>query len=153
MKLAKRFTGRKQILAFENAYHGSTQGALSIYGGNELNKSVQPLLPEIAFMRFNDIQSLELISEKTACVILEVIQSEAGIIWAKPEFIIELAKKCKATGTLLVIDEVQTGMGRTENYLLSNISTLYRYFARLMLWGGMPLVFFCFKNNDGCTHV
>jgi acetylornithine/succinyldiaminopimelate/putrescine aminotransferase len=113
MKLAKRVTGRKRILAFENAYHGSTQGALSIYGGEELNKAVQPLLPNIGFLKYNHFEYLDQISEQTACVVMELIQSEAGIIWADKSFITALREKCNKTGTLLVIDEVQTGFGRT----------------------------------------
>lgn len=113
LKLAKRFTGRKQILAFKNAYHGSTHGALSIYGGKELNKAFQPLLPNVDFMEFNNIQSLEKISMETACVVVEVIQAEGGIFCAKSEFIEKLRQKCDETGTILIFDEIQTGFGRT----------------------------------------
>lgn len=113
MKLAKRFTGRREMLAFENAYHGSTHGALSIYGGTELNKAVQPLLPGVDFMHFNDVSTLSKITDKTACVIMEVIQAEGGIINADINFLKAVRKKCDEVGALLVFDEIQTGFGRT----------------------------------------
>ncbi|MDA3891566.1 MAG: aspartate aminotransferase family protein [Salinivirgaceae bacterium] len=113
MKLAKRFTGRREILAFNKAYHGSTHGALSIYGGEELKKAVQPLLPEVDFMDFNHTESLERITDKTACVVMEVIQAEAGILVAENSFLKAVRQKCDDTGTLLIFDEIQTGFGRT----------------------------------------
>ncbi len=113
MKLAKRYTGRREMLAFENAYHGSTHGALSIYGGKELNKAVQPLLPEVDFMKFNDVSTLDKITDKTACVIMEVIQAEGGIINADVDFLKSVRKRCDEVGALLVFDEIQTGFGRT----------------------------------------
>ena len=113
MKLAKRYTGRREILAFNNAYHGSTHGALSIYGGSELKKAVQPLLPEIGFMDFNRLDTIDKITEKTACVVMEVIQAEAGIIPADVDFLKAIREKCDATGTMLIFDEIQTGFGRT----------------------------------------
>jgi len=113
MKLAKRFTGRGEMLAFNKAYHGSTHGALSIYGGDDLKSAVQPLLPGIDFMDFNKKESLQLITEKTACVVMEVIQAEAGINSADPDFLQLVRTKCDETGTLLIFDEIQTGFGRT----------------------------------------
>lgn len=113
LKLAKRYTGRRQILSFKNAYHGSTHGALSIYGGEDMKSAVQPLLPEVDFMEFNNFESLSKITDKTACVVMEVIQAEGGIIPAKREFIEAVRAKCTQTGTLLIFDEVQTGFGRT----------------------------------------
>jgi acetylornithine/succinyldiaminopimelate/putrescine aminotransferase len=141
MKLAKRVTGRREILAFKKAYHGSTQGALSIYGGDELKKSVQPLLPEIDFMTFNNSETLSLITNKTACVVMEVIQAEAGIVPAEKEFLEAVKVKCIETGTLLVFDEVQTGFGRTgkmfgfEHY---GVEPDIICFAKGM-GGGMPI--------------
>jgi len=113
LKLAKRFTGRRQMLSFKNAYHGSTHGALSLYGGSELNSAVQPLLPEVYFLDFNSEESLSLITNKTACVVMEVIQAEAGVIAANAGFINQVRKKCNETGALLIFDEIQTGFGRT----------------------------------------
>lgn len=113
LKLAKRFTGRHEMLAFKNAYHGSTHGALSIYGGDELNKSFQPLLPEVDFMMFNNPDTLDKITMDTACVVMEVIQAEGGIIPSNTEFIETVRQRCDDTGTLLIFDEIQTGFGRT----------------------------------------
>lgn len=141
MKLAKRYTGKREILAFKNAYHGSTHGALSIYGGTEMTKAVQPLLPEIGFMEFNNVKSLERITDKTACVVMEVIQAEGGIIMADMEFLSAIRKKCDDVGALLVFDEIQTGFGRTgklfafEHY---NIIPDILCIAKGM-GGGMPI--------------
>ncbi|MGE4288924.1 MAG: aspartate aminotransferase family protein [Salinivirgaceae bacterium] len=163
LKLAKRATGRKEILAFKNAYHGSTHGALSIYGGTELNKAVQPLLPGVAFMEFNKPESLHLITDKTACVVMEVIQAEAGIIPANPDFLAEVGERCNQTGTLLIFDEVQTGFGRTgrmfafEHY---QIAPDIICFAKGM-GGGMPIGAFAsskelmdtLTNNPTLGHI
>ena len=141
LKLAKRFTGRGEILAFNKAYHGSTHGALSIYGGTELKKAFYPLLPDVGFMDFNNIESLNKITEKTACVVMEVIQAEAGIIPADQEFLSAVRERCNETGTLLIFDEIQTGFGRTgkmfafEHY---NISPDILCTAKGM-GGGMPI--------------
>lgn len=141
MKLAKRATGRGGMLAFKNAYHGSTHGALSIYGGTELTKAVQPLLPKVDFMEFNKPETLNLITSDTACVVMEVIQAEAGIIQVDSEFLQAVRDKCDATGTLLIFDEVQTGFGRTgkmfafEHY---GIEPDIICFAKGM-GGGMPI--------------
>ncbi|MCX6249078.1 MAG: aspartate aminotransferase family protein [Bacteroidetes bacterium] len=113
MKLARRFTGRTEIIAFHNAYHGSTQGALSILGNETLKNAYRPLIPDIRFLEFNNFQDLERISERTACVVAETIQAEAGIILPENGFLEALSIRCKETGTLLVIDDVQMGFGRT----------------------------------------
>jgi acetylornithine/succinyldiaminopimelate/putrescine aminotransferase len=113
MKLAKRYTGRTEVVAFHNAYHGSTQGALSILGNETLKNAFRPLIPDIRFLQFNNLKDLEKISEKTACVVAETIQAEAGIVLPEKEFLKTLSAKCKETGTLLIIDDVQMGFGRT----------------------------------------
>jgi acetylornithine/succinyldiaminopimelate/putrescine aminotransferase len=113
MKLAKRYTGRTEVAAFHNAYHGSTQGALSILGNETLKNAFRPLIPDIRFLEFNHFKDLEKISEKTACVVAETIQAEAGIILPEKEFLEALSARCKETGTLLIIDDVQMGFGRT----------------------------------------
>ena len=113
MKLAKRYTGRTEVVAFHNAYHGSTQGALSILGNETLKNAFRPLIPDIRFLQFNNLKDLEKISEKTDCVVAETIQAEAGIILPKNEFLETLSARCKETGTLLIIDDVQMGFGRT----------------------------------------
>jgi len=141
IKLAKRVTGRQQVISCKAAYHGSTHGSLSV-GGNESKKiPFQPLLPQIDFIEFNNIASLGIITEKTACVIIETIQGDAGLRQPTPEFITTLREKCTATGTLLIFDEVQVGMGRTgkffafEHYnIIPDILTLGK-----ALGGGMPI--------------
>ena len=113
MKLAKRFTGRTEIAAFNNAYHGSTQGAMSILGNESLKNAFRPLIPDIRFLEFNNFKDLERITAKTACVVTETIQSEAGVILPEEGYLKAIRKKCNATGTLLIIDDVQMGLGRT----------------------------------------
>jgi acetylornithine/succinyldiaminopimelate/putrescine aminotransferase len=113
MKLAKRYTGRTEMIAFWNAYHGGTQGALSILGNESLKNAFRPLLPEIRMLNYNSFEDLEQISAKTACVVVEPIQAEAGIILPVPGFLKALREKCNQTDTLLVFDEIQMGFGRT----------------------------------------
>jgi len=141
MKLAKRFTGRTEVMAFRNAYHGGTQGALSIAGNEDLKNSFRPLLPDISFLEFNKFEDLSRISEKTACVIAETIQAEAGIIMPVDGFLEALRVRCSKTGTLLVIDDIQMGMGRTgkmfsfEHFgFVPDVLCLAKAFG-----GGMPL--------------
>ena len=113
MKIAKKFTGRRQIIAAENAYHGSTQGALSLIGNPEYHQAYAPLLPEIAFIRYNNHDDIANISPSTAAVILEAVQGEAGIRVPDPAYMRAVRKRCNETGTLLIFDEIQTGFGRT----------------------------------------
>ncbi len=113
LKLSKRFTGRTEMVCFKNAYHGSSHGALSVMGNEYFKNSFRPLLPDIRILEFNNFEMLEQISEKTACVIVEPIQGEAGIILPKNNFLKSLRDKCNQTGTLLIFDEIQTGFGRT----------------------------------------
>lgn len=141
MKLAKRVSGRNGIIACKNAYHGSTQGALSIMGDEKLKVSFRPLLPGIRFIKFNDEEDLKLINSDTAAVVAEAIQGEAGIIIPQEGYLRKLEKRCKEKGALLIIDEIQTGMGRTgkmfgfENFgIRPDIITLAKAFG-----GGMPL--------------
>jgi len=141
MKLAKRVTGRTQIIAFENSYHGSTQGALSIMGSEYWRNAFRPLLPDILHLKYNTAESLQSVTENTACVIAETIQAEAGILAPSHEWMQALRKKCDDTGTLLVLDEIQTGFGRTgklwgfENFdITPDIVLLGK-----ALGGGMPL--------------
>ncbi len=113
LKLAKRYTKRTEIIAFKHAYHGGTHGALSLMGDEYFKNSFRPLLPDIRFLSFNNLKDLHQITHRTACVVVEPIQAEAGIVLPKNNFLHELAERCKLTGTLLVLDEVQTGMKRT----------------------------------------
>ncbi|MDP4266944.1 MAG: aspartate aminotransferase family protein [Bacteroidota bacterium] len=113
LKLAKRYTGKSEIIAFKNAYHGSSHGSLSVMGNENFKNSYRPLLPDVKFLEYNDIEQLDNISSQTACVIAEAIQGEAGVIVPTNEFLSSLRNKCNETGALLIIDEVQTGFGRT----------------------------------------
>ncbi|HTM93830.1 MAG TPA: aminotransferase class III-fold pyridoxal phosphate-dependent enzyme [Flavisolibacter sp.] len=113
MKLAKRVTGRTEIVAFENSYHGSTQGALSIIGDEYWRNSFRPLLPGIQHLNYNSFEDLKFITEQTACVIAETVQAEAGIVAPQKEWLQALQNRCKEMGALLVLDEVQAGFGRT----------------------------------------
>jgi len=113
MKLAKRTTNRTQIAAFNQSYHGSTQGALSIMGDEYWRNAFRPLLPDILHLEYNSFTDLELISEKTACVIAETVQAERGVIIPDKLWMHALRKKCSETGCLLILDEIQTGFGRT----------------------------------------
>lgn len=113
MKLARRFTGKKQILAAKNAYHGNTMGSMSLMSLKERSRVFEPLIPEIDFIKFNDFESIEKITEQTAGVVLETIQGGAGFIEPKPGFLNQVKMKCEKTGSLLILDEIQTGFGRT----------------------------------------
>ncbi len=113
MKLAKRVTGRTEIVGFEKSYHGSTQGALSLMGDEYWRNSFRPLLPGVLHLRYNNFDDLDLITEKAACVIAETIQAENGVIKPVINWMSSLRKKCDTTGTLLVLDEIQVGFGRT----------------------------------------
>ena len=112
MKLAKRVTGRPNILAFQNSYHGSTQGALSVMGDEYWRNAYRPLLPGIDHSVYNSLEALEMITEQTACVIAETIQAEAGVNCPDKEWLQSLRRRCTETGALLVLDEIQCGFGR-----------------------------------------
>jgi acetylornithine/N-succinyldiaminopimelate aminotransferase len=113
MKLAKRVTNRTGIIAFKNSYHGSTQGALSIIGDEYWRNAYRPLLPDILHLEYNSFASLDFITTHTACVIAETVQAEAGIKPPSTEWMKALREKCNSTGTLLILDEIQAGFGRT----------------------------------------
>jgi acetylornithine/N-succinyldiaminopimelate aminotransferase len=141
LKLAKRYTGRSRIVSFRNSYHGSTHGALSIQGSEKYRNAFRPLLPDTFQIDFNDDNSLEAIDEKTACVIAEPIQGEAGVVVPVNNFLGKLRKRCDATGSLLIFDEIQTGFGRTgymfaadRYHVIPDIILLAK-----ALGGGMPL--------------
>jgi acetylornithine/N-succinyldiaminopimelate aminotransferase len=141
MKLAKRFLGRTQIISFKNSYHGSTQGALSVMGSEYWQQAFRPLLPDILQMNYNSFEELENITERTACVIAETIQAEAGVLVPQNDWLKALRKRCDETGTLLVLDEIQCGFGRNgtiwafEQFdMVPDILLLGK-----ALGGGMPL--------------
>jgi len=113
LKLAKRYTGRSNIVCFRNSYHGSTQGSLSVMGNERLKRAFRPLIPDVTIIEFNDLSQLNKITTKTACVIAETIQGEAGVRVPGIEFMQSLQKRCNETGALLILDEIQCGFGRT----------------------------------------
>ena len=141
MKLAKRYTSRTQIIAFNQSYHGSTQGALSIIGDEYWRNAYRPLLPGILHLNYNSLDDLEQITTATACVIAETIQAERGVVAPSKAWMQALRKKCTETGCLLVLDEIQSGFGRTgtlwgfEQFgIIPDIILLGK-----ALGGGMPL--------------
>lgn len=163
LKLAKRYTGRTEIISFVNGYHGSTQGALSAGGNEELKNSFRPLLPGVTILPFNSEKELLQINERTACVLVEPIQGEAGIIMPSENFLSALRKRCDETGALLIFDEIQTAFGRTgklfafEHYqVVPDILLLGK-----ALGGGMPLGAFIsskdimqsFTSNPVLGHI
>jgi acetylornithine/N-succinyldiaminopimelate aminotransferase len=113
LKLAKRVTGRTEIIAFEHAYHGSTHAALSLNSDEQYKQAFRPLLPDVKFLTNGNLNQLDQITTKTACVIIEVIRGEAGYIETDEIFLNALRKKCDEHCVLLIFDEIQTGMGRT----------------------------------------
>jgi acetylornithine/succinyldiaminopimelate/putrescine aminotransferase len=156
MKLAKRYSNRTQIISFKNSYHGSTQGALSVMGSEYWQQAFRPLLPDILQLNYNSFEDLENITERTACVIAETVQAEAGVIVSQNDWLKALRKRCNETGTLLVLDEIQCGFGRNgtlwafEQFdIVPDILLLGK-----ALGGGMPLGAFIAdkKIMDSLTH-
>ncbi|MBT8284863.1 MAG: aspartate aminotransferase family protein [Flavobacteriaceae bacterium] len=113
LKLARRFTGRSQIIGAKNAYHGNTMGSLSLMNFEERKAPFRPLLPDIRFIEFNLKEDLEKITEGTAAVVLETIQGGAGFIQPQDDYLKAVRKRCDETGTILILDEIQPGFGRT----------------------------------------
>lgn len=163
MKLAKRFTGRTEIISCKNAYHGSTQGAMSLISDSFFTAAYRPLLPDIKHINFNSVSDLNLITKKTACVIIEPIQGEAGVITPSNDYLRKVRNQCDKTGTLLVFDEIQTGFGRTgsmfafENFgVIPDILVLAK-----ALGAGLPLGAFisshhimsCLISNPALGHI
>jgi acetylornithine/N-succinyldiaminopimelate aminotransferase len=149
LKLAKRFTGRQQIISFHNSYHGSTHGALSVMGNEDFKQAYRPLLPGVNFIRFNNIDDLQYITGQTACVIIETIQGEAGIRVPDAAYMQALRKRCDEMGTLLILDEIQAAFGRTgklfafEHFgIVPDILLLAK-----ALGGGMPIGAFISSNK------
>ena len=141
VKLAKRATGRREIVSCRNCYHGSSQGCLSLMDSEEFKNAFRPLLPMVSHIEFNNIESLGVITDKTAAVIIEPVQGEGGVQIPQNGFLEALRAKCDQTGALLIFDEVQTGFGRTgrmfafEKYgVVPDMLTLAK-----ALGGGMPL--------------
>lgn len=144
MKLAKRYTGRYEVVAARNAYHGSTQGAESLRSDGDLTHAFRPLVPGIRHITFNALDDLAQISRATACVILECVQGEAGVILPARGFLQAVRKRCDEVGALLVFDEIQTGFGRMGSLFACqkfdctpDILTLGK-----AMGGGMPMAAF-----------
>lgn len=116
LKLAKRHTGRTRLVSFKNAYHGSTHGALSVMGSEVFKNAYRPLLPDVDILEYNNIEELEKISCRTAAVIVETIQGEAGALVPSTEFLQKLREQCSHVGALLILDEIQSGYGRTGKF-------------------------------------
>ena len=163
MKLAKRFTGRSEIIAAKNGYHGNTQGAMSVCGAEPQNSAFRPLIPGIKFIEFNNVVDLNKITTTTAAVILETIQGGAGFIEPINGYLKEVKEKCNEVGALLILDEIQSGIGRTgklfgfENYdVIPHI-----IIAGKGLGGGMPIGAFissheimdCLKQHPKLGHI
>jgi len=163
MKLAKRFTGRMQIAAFKNSYHGSTQGSLSILGDEYWRNAFRPLLPDILHLDYNNFESLDFITTATACVFAETIQAEAGVIVPDKKWMQALRKKCTDTGALLVLDEIQCGFGRNGTlWAFQQFDTVPDVLLLgKALGGGMPLGAFIadkkimdsLSNNPVLGHI
>ena len=113
LKLVKRATGRSQIISAKHAYHGNTMGSMSVMGFEERKRAFRPLIPDVDFIEFNNEDDLIKITKKTACVILETIQGGAGFIEPKNDYLKKVRERCNKTGTLLILDEIQSGIGRT----------------------------------------
>jgi acetylornithine/N-succinyldiaminopimelate aminotransferase len=149
LKLAKRYTGRSEIIACHNSYHGSTHGALSVMGNEEYKQAYRPLLPGISFIRFNYTDDLELITEETACIVIETLQGEAGIRVPDMAYMKALRKRCTQTGTLLILDEIQVAFGRTGKLFAFehfDIEPDILVLAKA-LGGGMPIGAFIAHNQ------
>jgi acetylornithine/N-succinyldiaminopimelate aminotransferase len=163
LKLAKRATGRTELMAFRGAYHGSTHGALSVSGNEVKKQAYRPLLPDVRFLRFNESEDLKWITEHTAGVIIETVQGDAGVRIPDPTFLMHLKKRCSEVGALLIFDEIQCGMGRTgahfafEHFnVVPDILTLGK-----ALGGGMPIgalassteLLKCFTKDPALGHI
>jgi acetylornithine/succinyldiaminopimelate/putrescine aminotransferase len=163
LKLAKKYTGRTRIISFNNSYHGSTHGALSVQGSEYYKNAFRPLLPDTFQIDFNDSEAIRHINNHTACVITEPVMAEAGVVFPENDFLIKLRERCNETGALLVFDEVQTGLGRlgtlfaTDRFgVVPDIIVLAK-----ALGGGMPLGAFIsskeimsvLSNNPQLGHI
>ena len=149
LKLAKRYTGRTEIIYYKNAYHGSTHGSLSVMGGEEYRNAYRPLLPDTRQIRFNEPADLRYVTPRTACVIIEPVQGEGGIFPADRDYLQALRDRCDQTGTLLIYDEIQTGLGRTGTlYFFQQYGIVPDILCTAKAFGGgMPLGAFIASNR------
>lgn len=163
MKIAKKFTGRKEFIAARKAYHGSTQGALSLMDQEEFQKAYAPLLPGISYIPYNDRDALDQITEQTAAVILESVQGEAGIRVPDKSYMQAVRQRCDEVGALLILDEIQTGFGRTGTLFAFEQFGIVPDIILLAkgLGGGMPIGAFAarkevmdvIKDNPMLGHI
>ena len=149
LKLARRYTGRTELIAAKNAYHGNTMGSLSVSGYEERKNTFRPLIPDVHFLQFNDENDIQKITQKTAAVILETIQGGAGFILPKNDYLLKIRKKCNEVGALFILDEIQPGFGRTgklfafEHYnIVPDILVVGKGMA-----GGLPVGAFVASNK------
>ncbi len=163
LKLAKKATGRQRMVAFKNSYHGDSHGSLSVTGRDVYRDPFLPLLPDVHFGEFNSDEALDLITNQTACVILEPIQGEGGIVVGRADWLRAVRKKCTETGAILIFDEIQSGFGRTGNlfaFMHDGIVPDILTMAKAM-GGGMPLggfaasdeLFAAFRDSPPLNHV
>ncbi|MBL3657549.1 aspartate aminotransferase family protein [Fulvivirga sediminis] len=156
LKLVKRYTGRTEIISCRGSYHGSTHGSLSVSGNETKKQAFRPLLPDVKFVRFNNMDDLKMITTKTACIIMETVQGDAGVRVPSQEYMTALRAKCDDTGTLIIFDEIQAGMGRTgkmfafEHFnIVPDILTTAK-----ALGGGLPIGAFIssYEKMTSLTH-
>lgn len=163
MKLAKRYTGRTEILSCVHAYHGASQGALSIAGAEYFKSNFRPLLPDTRLINYGNLANLEKITSKTAAIFIETIQGEAGLRKASKDYFKALQQRCLDTGTLLVLDEIQCGFGRTGTFWAFEQFDIYPdiLLSAKGMGGGMPIGAFMaphhimavFKENPILGHI
>lgn len=163
LKLAKRYTGRTELISCRNAYHGSTQGALSVSGSENFKNTFRPLLPDVRLIQHNAVADLASITHRTAAVIIETVQGEAGVRVPDQDYLKQLRQRCTEVGALLLLDEIQTGFGRTGTFWAFEqfgIEPDILLCAKGM-GGGMPIGAFIapqeimavFKNNPILGHL
>lgn len=163
LKLAKRFTGRRRMIACRNAYHGSTHGAMSVMDSHEFSDAYGPMLPGVDWITYNNLADLDKINEETACVLIEPVQGEAGVRLPEKGYLEALRKKCDSIGTLLIFDEIQTGFGRTgEMFAMTKYGVTPDIVCLAKaLGGGMPLGAFvssrhimeCLSHDPALGHI
>ncbi len=153
IKLAKRYTGRSEIMSCNNSYHGSSHGALSLTGSESFKRNYRPLLPGIQHIDFGDIDHLNSITEKTAAFVIETVQGEAGVRHASSEYWKAVRKRCDETATLLILDEIQCGFGRTGKFWAFDHYDIIPdvVVSAKGMGGGMPIG--CFISSKEIMHV
>lgn len=156
LKLAKRVTGRPEMISMQGAYHGSTHGAMSMMGGEEHKSAFRPLLPDVRQIRYNNFDDIQLITTRTACLLVEPVQGEAGVVPPAEGYLEALRKRCDEMGTMLIFDEIQTGMGRSgELFACAKYGVVPDIICLAKaLGGGMPLGAFAARREvmQALTH-